>query len=85
MMRAGKITMGLVDALAALERWLNHSDVFNDGYRITICVPRAGDEARLRLALRNEFESITVGQLDLDIPLHIMGFRVEFKWPGPNA
>jgi hypothetical protein len=74
--------MSLMDALAGMRVWLRGSGAHNrEGYRITINVPTIEDEARLRSALRDEFESITVGQLDLDIPLHIMGFRVEFKWP----
>jgi hypothetical protein len=77
--------MSLIDALAGLRVWLRGSGaVSTDGYRITINVPTIEDEARLRPALRDEFESITVGQLNLDIPLHIMGFRVEFKWPSRN-
>jgi hypothetical protein len=77
--------MNFVQALAAMQRWLHQSDAENGGYRITINVPTVGDEARLRLALKNELENVGPSQLDLDKPFRLMGFGVEFKWPSGNG
>jgi hypothetical protein len=51
------------------------------GYRLVIDVPTVEDEARLRRALKKEFDNSTVGKIDLDKPLRILGFDIEFKWP----
>ncbi len=73
--------MGLKDVLAAIYRWLHmNGSISTKDYRIVIDVPTVCDEAALRLALKNEFES-AVGYFDLDKPLRVMGFDVEFKWP----
>ena len=74
--------MSLTDTLAAMRHWLRQSGSLNsDGYRIVIEVPTVDEEARIRLALTNEFEMHAIDRLDLDKPLRIMGFEVEFKWP----
>ena len=74
--------MDLTDVLAQVRHWLRESGSLNtEGYRIVIEVPTVDDEAKLRMALKNEFEKFTVGQLDLDKPIRVMGFEVEFKWP----
>ena len=72
----------LTNALAALRLWLRESgSLGSDGYRIVIDVPTVDEEAKLRLALTNEFAMHAIDRLDLDKPLRIMGFEVEFKWP----
>jgi hypothetical protein len=74
--------VSLTDALAALRAWLHDSRTpYTGDFRVVIEVPTIEDEARLRLALAMEFEHFAIGQLDLDKPLRIMGFDVEFKWP----
>jgi hypothetical protein len=73
--------MNFTQVMISMRHWLRKSGSGVDGYRITIDVPAVDDEARLRLALKNEFEQLTVEQLDLDRLLRIMGFDVQFKWP----
>jgi len=74
--------MSLAVALAGMRHWLRDSgSLNNEGYRIVIDVPTVEDEAKLRVALEGEFVNFTIERLDLDKPLRIMGFEVEFKWP----
>jgi hypothetical protein len=67
--------------IASMRNWLRKSCSNVDGYRITIDIPTVDEEARLRLVLKNEFEGRALGYVDLDQPLRIMGFDVQFRWP----